>query len=131
MGRGKLRFVQITLDSVNDQLRPCPLTCGKALLFQRGLRLKNFLRAGWKAEPSSPRARERKMRHGAESRRRCEQIRICHAECAWPCGALIEMKVKTSRPRSLSSAKAGERGFTSRQAGFPLPRFRGGQASRE
>ena len=51
--------------------------------------------------------------------------RCCHSECPWAYGPPIEMKVNLmSPPRKRGPTSPGG-------AGFPLPRFRGGQASRE
>jgi hypothetical protein len=50
-------------------LRLRRLTCGKAAPFRRTRVLSNLFRAGWKAEPSSLRGREARLRHWPESRR--------------------------------------------------------------
>ncbi len=63
------KLVQITLDRVGDGLRLRRLMCGKASPFRGAGVLKNLLRAGWKAEPSSLCGGGRGLRHWPESRR--------------------------------------------------------------
>jgi hypothetical protein len=63
------RLVQITLDRVGDRLRLRRLMCGKAAPFRKACVLKNLLRAGWKAQPSSLRGGGRRLPHWPESRR--------------------------------------------------------------
>jgi hypothetical protein len=48
-----VELVRITVGPINDDLRLRHLICGKASPFRRTCALKNLLRAGWKAEPSS------------------------------------------------------------------------------
>jgi hypothetical protein len=57
---------------VNVHLRLGRLMCGKASPFRRTRFLKNFLPAGWKAQPSSLRGGKGKVRTWPESRRSCE-----------------------------------------------------------
>jgi len=63
------RFVQIPLGRVNDDLRLCRLICGKAAPFRRTCTLRNLLRAGWKAQPSSLRGGGERLKRRRESRR--------------------------------------------------------------
>jgi len=61
-------LVQITLDPADGNLRLRRLLCGKASPFRGACLSNNFLRAGWKAQPSSRRGGGR-MQPGPESQR--------------------------------------------------------------